>query len=63
MSLNPYDILSKMVTYSKDKPDVELGFIHTESLGNEILNVISGLGYVIKATKLRDFDSILVKRT
>jgi hypothetical protein len=32
-------------------------------LDNEILNVISSLGYVIKAAKLKDFDSILVKMT
>ncbi|CAN5277932.1 hypothetical protein BH18THE2_BH18THE2_23030 [soil metagenome] len=50
-----------MAKYSKDKAGVELGFIPTERLDSEILNVISSLGYVIKVTKLKDFDSILDK--
>ena len=54
-------ILSAMARYNKDKPGIEIGFIPTTDYTSDkdIINVISSLGYVIKATKLKDFDSIL----
>jgi hypothetical protein len=52
-------ILSKMVKYSKHKSGIEVTFIPEDKLDNYVLSVLSSLGYVIKATKLEDFDIIL----
>jgi hypothetical protein len=52
-------ILSKMAKYRKERSGIEISFIPTDSLDNGILSVISSLGYVIKAYKLKDFDSAL----
>ena len=56
-------ILSAMAKYNKDKSGIEIDYIPTvdDSSDRDILSVISSLGYVIKATKLKDFDSILEK--
>lgn len=56
-------ILSAMAKYNKDKSGIEIGYIPTtdDSSDKDILSVISSLGYVIKVTKLKDFDSILEK--
>ena len=54
-------VLSAMARYSKYKPGIEVGFIPSseDSPGRDILIVISSLGYVIKATRLKDFDRLL----
>lgn len=51
-------ILSAMANYNKDKSGIETGFIPTtdDRADKDILSVISSLGYVIKATRLKDFD-------
>lgn len=56
-------ILSAMAKYKQDRSGIEMSYIPTtdESSDKDILNVISSLGYVIKATKLKEFDSILEK--
>jgi hypothetical protein len=54
-------VLSKMGKYIKHKPGIEISYISTNNLDNNVLSVISSLGYVIKATELKDFDTILAR--
>lgn len=53
-------VLSKMAAYNKSKPGIEVSSIPTEVLDRDMLGIISSLGYVIKASKLKDFNRILV---
>jgi hypothetical protein len=49
-----------MAVYNKSMPGIEVSSIPTEVLDKDMLGVISSLGYVIKASKLKDFDGVLV---
>lgn len=56
-------ILSKMTVYNKSKLGIEISVIPADILDKAILGVISSLGYVIKVTKLKDFDRVLKSLT